>query len=63
MITLTNEEIAEALIEGIARYVGTLTIPKMEEVIASWRTHQITPHTHLTNIIRLFTLNRTYERA
>jgi hypothetical protein len=53
LITLTNEEITEALIEGIARYVETPTIPKMEAVIASWRTHQI-PHTHILLTLSVF---------
>jgi hypothetical protein len=53
LITLTNEEITEALIEGMARYVETPTIPKMKAVIASWRAHQI-PHTHILLTLSVF---------
>jgi len=53
LITVTNEEITEALIEGIARYLETPTIPKMEAVIASWRALQI-PHTHILLTLSVF---------
>lgn len=46
LVTRTNEAIAEALIEGIVRYVETPIIPKMEAVIASWRALQ-TPEPHI----------------
>ena len=45
LVKMTNEEIADALIEGFIRYAENPTIPKKEEVIVSWRTNSI-PHTH-----------------
>jgi len=53
LVILTNEEIADALIEGIVRYVEKPTIPKVEAVITSWRAHQI-PHTHILLALSVF---------
>jgi len=46
LIGATNEEIADALIEGFIRYTENQTIPKMEAVIQSWCANSI-PYAHI----------------
>ena len=53
LIRVTNEQITDAVIEGIARYAETPIVPKMQAVIASWRAHQI-PHTHILITLSVF---------
>ena len=45
LVTLTNEEIAEALVEGFIRYVEHRSIPTLQAVVDSWRIRKI-PYTH-----------------
>ena len=51
---VTNEEIADALIEGIIRYAENPTIPKKEAVIQSWRANRI-PIPTFIEFVGLFT--------
>ncbi len=45
LVTLTNEEIAEAFVEGFIRYVEHRSIPTLQAVVDSWRIRKI-PYTH-----------------
>jgi hypothetical protein len=46
IVSLTNDEITDAILEGFIRYAENPTIPKKEEVIASWQANSI-PRTHI----------------
>ncbi|HEY1234614.1 MAG TPA: hypothetical protein VGH22_14650 [Candidatus Binatia bacterium] len=46
LVRATNEEIADAIIEGFIRYTENQTIPKAEEVIQSWCANSI-PYAHI----------------
>ncbi len=45
LVSLTNDEIADAIIEGFILYAESPTIPEMEAVIESWHANNI-PYTH-----------------
>jgi hypothetical protein len=53
LITVTNEEITDALIEGIVHYAETPIVPQVDAVLASWRGHHI-PHTHILLTLSVF---------
>ena len=53
LIQMTDETIADALIEGIIHYAERPTIPTMKSVIDSWRTHKI-PSTHFLLSLSVF---------
>ncbi|MEJ2034185.1 MAG: hypothetical protein P8Y63_14355, partial [Deltaproteobacteria bacterium] len=46
LVSLTNEEIADAFLEGFVRYIENSAIPKKEAIIESWLENSI-PHTHI----------------
>ena len=57
LVSLTNDEIADALVKGIIQYAEKPTIPKMDAVIESWRANSI-PYTHtLLSLSVLLRLN------
>jgi len=45
LVNLTNDEIADAIIEGFIRYAENPNIPKIEAIIESWHANSI-PYTH-----------------
>jgi len=53
LVSVTNEEITDALIDGTVRYVEKPTIPKKEAVIESWRANSI-PYTHTLLSLSVF---------
>lgn len=53
LVSLTNNEIADAFLDGFIRYVEIPTIPKKEEVIESWHANSI-PYTHTLLSLSVF---------
>lgn len=53
LVSLTNEEIADALIEGFIRYLDNPAIPTKGEVIERWQAHSI-PYTHALLSLSVF---------
>ena len=53
LVSATNDEIADALMQGFMRYVENLIIPKKEEIITSWHANSI-PHTHILLALSVF---------
>lgn len=53
LVSVTNDEIADAFIEGFIRYAENPTIPKKERVIESWLTNSI-PETHTLLSLSVF---------
>ena len=53
LVGATNEEIADAIIEGFIRYTEDQTIPKKEAVIQSWCANSI-PYTHTLLSLSVF---------
>ncbi len=53
LVSVTNEEITDALIEGFIRYAENPTIPKKETIIESWHANSI-PYTHTLLSLSVF---------
>lgn len=53
LVCVTDEEIADALLQGFIRYAENPTIPKKEEVIESWCANSI-PYTHALLSLSVF---------
>jgi len=53
LVSLTNDEIADAFIEGFIRYADNPAIPKKEAVIASWNANSI-PYAHALLSLSVF---------
>lgn len=53
LVSLTNDEIAEALIDGFVRYAEKHGIPKQQEIIESWLSNSI-PYTHTLLSLSVF---------
>jgi hypothetical protein len=53
IVSLTNNEIADALVQGFVRYVENPNIPKKDAVIESWLTNSI-PRTHILLSLSVF---------
>jgi len=57
IISVTNDEIADAFIQGFARYVENPNIPKKGEIIESWLANSI-PRTHILLSLSVFLRQR-----
>lgn len=53
LVSVTNDEIADALIEGFIRYAENPTIPTKEAVIERWLANSI-PYTHTLLSLSVF---------
>lgn len=53
LVSITNDEIADAIIEGFVRYTENPTLPKIEVVIESWQANSI-PYTHSLLCLSVF---------
>ncbi len=53
LVSVSNEEIADALVEGFIRFADNPNIPKMEEIIESWHANSI-PFTHILLSLSVF---------
>jgi hypothetical protein len=53
LVSLTNDEIADAFLEGFIRYAENPSIPKKEDVIESWQANSI-PYTHTLLSLSVF---------
>jgi len=53
LVSLTNDEIADAFLQGFIRYAENPNIPKKDEVIESWIANSI-PRTHILLILSVF---------
>jgi hypothetical protein len=53
LVSVTNDEIADAFVEGFIRYAETPTIPKKEVALESWLANSI-PYTHTLLSLSVF---------
>jgi hypothetical protein len=53
LVSKTNDEIADALVQGFIRYVGNPGIPKKKDIIESWLANSV-PSTHILLGVSIF---------
>ncbi|RJX26764.1 MAG: hypothetical protein C4531_15055 [Desulfurivibrio sp.] len=53
LVTITNNEIADALVHGFIRYVGNPGIPRKKDIIECWLANRVPP-THLLLGVSIF---------
>jgi hypothetical protein len=53
LVSVTNDEIADALVQGFIRYAEKPSIPKKDAIIESWLANSI-PHTHTLLSLSVF---------